>query len=86
MNPPQLRIGDWITINRMDCVIAALREPGDPFGLGEVVFDPEKPTSHDFDWDGEKFILPPRPDFGGYADGNPRYRAAVEKLKRGNPA
>jgi hypothetical protein len=38
MDTPAVKLGDWISINGRDCVIALIREPGDSLGFGEVVF------------------------------------------------
>lgn len=46
----------------------------------KVVFNPQKPTTHDVDWNGQQWFFPERPDFGGYGrDGCP----FVRKLKQG---
>ena len=46
----------------------------------KVVFNPQKLTTHDVDWNGQQWFFPERPDFGGYGrDGCP----FVRKLKQG---
>ena len=70
MEPPKLNTGNWITIGHWHCIVSKIyaEESRDALGLGEVVYNPEKPTTRDFDWDGEKYFFPDRGDFGGYAE------------------
>ncbi len=80
-NPPEVKPGDWITIGNRRCVVCRLYEPGSPLGLGLVVFDPKKPTDHDFAWDGERFVFPERGDFGGYAERKSELARFVNQLQ-----
>jgi len=82
-NRPNINLGNWIYVEGTSCVISIVREPGHEFGDCEVVFNPDKPTNHDVEWDGEKWIFPDRPDFGGYADRNSRLSQYVQILKQG---
>lgn len=80
MDKPSVKSGEWIKVSGNDCVVTHVYEEGSPFGTGIVVFNPKKPTTHDFDWDGEHWFFPKRPDFGGYAQESDPY---VRQLKRG---
>ena len=81
IDPPELKLGDWIQVGPHKGLVGLLYPPGGPFGLGVFIYDAQKPTSHDFDWNGTEFYFPERPDFGGYADKNPMYADQVRELK-----
>jgi hypothetical protein len=82
---PIVNVGDWIRIGERDCVVSDVRPPELVAFAGdiEVVFDAAKPTSHDAEWDGSKWVFSKRPDYGGYAEGKSRLASAVHQLKRG---
>jgi hypothetical protein len=82
---PKVSAGDWIRIGELDCVVSDVRRPDLVAFAGdiEVVFDAAKPTNHDAEWDGGKWVFSKRPDYGGYAEGKSRLASAVRQLKRG---
>jgi hypothetical protein len=82
---PKVFVGDWIKIGERDCVVSDVRRPDLVAFSGdiEVVFDAAKPTYHDAEWDGDKWISSKRPDYGGYAENRPRLASAVRQLRRG---
>ena len=80
LKPPELSLGKWIVVNGTDCVVSKIYEDNSPFGSCEVVFNIDKPTTHDVVWDGQKWVFPERTDFGGYADRTSNY---VFILKQG---
>ena len=47
----------------------------------KVVFNPQKPTTHDVDWNGQQWFFPERPDFGGYGVKAKNYALAYNQLK-----
>jgi hypothetical protein len=73
---PVVEPGDWISIGNTNCVVADVRQPGSVSISGDikVVFNPQKPTNHDVEWNGEAWVFCERPDFGGYADRYSRLR------------
>lgn len=75
---PPIRLGSWITVGTRECVVSHLYEENSPFGVCIVVFNKEKPTTHDVDWDGGKWFFPKRSDYGGYPSSNDKY---VQTLK-----
>lgn len=77
---PEVSEGDWIKVGNVDCIVQKLYQPDSPFGVGQVLFNRDKPTTHEVDWDGEKWIFPERGDYGGYARPSDPY---VWKLKKG---
>ena len=77
---PPITEGDWITVERTDCVVTNVFKPGAPSRVCKVVFNKSKPTTHDIDWNGSKWIFPERPDYGGYGRDSDPY---VQQLKRG---
>ena len=78
--PPKIHPGKWITVGDNDCVVKTVYKEGSSSGVCLVVFDKDKPTTHDVDWDGGKWFFPNRPDFGGYGRDDEPY---VQQLKRG---
>jgi len=77
---PPIKSGSWITVENHDCVVKQIYEDNSEFGICLVVYKKEKPTTHDVDWDGEKWFFPERSDFGGYpAQSDP----FVYQLKKG---
>lgn len=78
--PPEIHPGKWITVDSNSCVVKIVYEEGSSSGICFVVFNKDKPTTHDVDWDGEKWFFPDRPDYGGYAKNSDPY---VQQLKRG---
>ena len=82
--PPRLVPGEWVRIGNLDCVVATIYPPDNPFGhYCEVVFNPRKPTNHNVVWDGDRLKLAETGDYGGYADNYPRLSEIVSILKRG---
>ncbi len=77
---PKIKLGDWIRVGNWDCVVRRVYDKDSPFGVGEVVYNPQKPTTHDFDWNGDEWFLPERPDYGGHGRETDPY---VQQLKRG---
>ena len=63
---PNVSAGDWIYVGTVRCVVRMVYKPESTNGVCEVVFNKDKPTTHDVDWDGDKWFFPKRPDFGGY--------------------
>jgi len=56
-----------IHVNGVRCIVRLLYAPESMEGVCQVVFNRQKPTTHDVDWDGETWFFPQRQDFGGYA-------------------
>ncbi len=76
-----LKAGDWISVNNLDCVVTRIYEK--PFtGMGEVVYNKDKPTTKNFDWDEdrEKYYFSEERDFGGYGHERCPY---IQQLKKG---
>jgi len=83
---PKISPGDWITVGNTDCVVTIVKQNvihGYWSAVCVVVFNETNPTTHDVDWDGEKWFFPERPDYGGYANVTDQY---VRQLKRGRYA
>ena len=80
---PKIKPGDWITVGATDCVVSVVYPQNSQSGACLAVFNKQKPTTHDVDWDGEKWFFPKRPDFGGYGQDHDPY---VLQLKRGRYA
>jgi hypothetical protein len=82
---PIVNVGDWIRIGERDCVVSDVRRPDLVAFSGdiEVVYDVEKPTYHDAEWDSDEWIFSKRPDYGGYAQNQSRLASAVRQLRRG---
>ena len=77
---PKVSPGDWIHVKGNRCVVTHVYPPDSQNGVCKVVFNEQKPTTHDVDWNGSDWIFPERPDFGGYGrDSDP----FVRQLKRG---
>jgi hypothetical protein len=83
---PSIKPGDWITVGKTSCVVANVREHGNPFGDCEVVFNPLKPANGDVSWSGTEWCFVEKGDYGGYADGYSRLSHYVAILKRGRYA
>lgn len=77
---PEIHIGDWIKIGLIDCVVSSVYPEDSTSGICKVIFNKQKPTTRDVDWNGENWFFPERPDFGGYAKG---MDYLVLQLKRG---
>jgi hypothetical protein len=78
---PEIKTGDWIVVDGQNCVVKNVYPQNSMSGVCLVVFNKKKPTTHDVDWDGEKWFFPDRPDYGGYARDSDPY---VQQLKRGS--
>ena len=83
---PAIKLGDWIRIGSVDCVVSTVRPPNDEWGDCEVVFDPQKPTNADVKWTGDAWQFVEKSDFGGYADKYQRLRPYVAILKTWRPS
>lgn len=81
-NRPTVKEGDKVIVEDVNCVVSMVKDPNDGLGDLEVVFNPKKPTNHDVDWDGEKWVFSKRPDLGGYAENYPRLNKYVQILKQ----
>ncbi len=79
---PKIKPGDWIYVGQIHCVVANVYEPDNTSGNIEVVFNPDKPTNRDVNWNGNEWEFSPSSDFGGYADQYPRLNYYVRILKR----
>ncbi len=66
MEIPQIEENEIIYVDGIKCIVRRLYKSESTLGIGEVVFDQGKPTSHDFDWKEGKWYFPDRPDYGGY--------------------
>ena len=71
---------DWVVVGHIRCVVAAVRDAGDPFGDCEVVCNPSKPANRDIRWDGSAWQFVESGDYGGYAEKYERLRPYVNKL------
>jgi vacuolar-type H+-ATPase catalytic subunit A/Vma1 len=49
MDQPIVKEHEIIYINGQKCIVRRVYEKGSSSGVGEVVFERGKPTSHDFD-------------------------------------
>ncbi|WFZ22230.1 hypothetical protein NFK58_13020 [Citrobacter portucalensis] len=75
---PAVAPKDWIEVSGNSSVVMVVYPENSPFGVCKVVFNKAKPTTHDVEWDGEKWIFPHRPDYGGYArNDNPFVRQLI---------
>lgn len=80
MKHPDIKILDWIRVGGRDCVIQIINSEDSQSGVCQVVFNKDKPTTHDVCWNGTDWFFQERPDYGGYSrDSCP----AVRKLKKG---
>ncbi|WGS02211.1 hypothetical protein MTX26_15900 [Bradyrhizobium sp. ISRA443] len=80
---PAVKPHDWIRVDGVSCVVAVVRDPTDPLGDLEVVFDRQKPANVDVKWTGEEWAFCRPGDLGGYADRYPRLSSFVRTLKAG---
>src|SRR5262245_595888 len=53
---PPVKVGDWIRVRRVDCVVSRLRPTNDPWGNCEAVFNPSEPTKADARWTGATWV------------------------------
>jgi hypothetical protein len=83
-NRPEIKPGDWIIVQNVDCVVANVRQPGHTFGDCEVVFNPSKPTNHDVIWNGVEWKFVEYDIYGGYSIKETRFTKYVRILKRGH--
>ncbi|HEN3663732.1 TPA: hypothetical protein U5E42_003541 [Yersinia enterocolitica] len=77
---PKVELGEWITIGMYDCVIRKIYDHSLQSSVGQVVFNKDKPTTHDFEWSGDGWVFSESSDFGGYVHESDRY---VQILKQG---
>jgi hypothetical protein len=82
---PAVEPGEWIKVENVDCVVATVHEPENTgtFGDLEVVFDPKRPTNHEVEWSGARWVFCKRPDFGGFVARNLRLSIFVSILRAG---
>jgi hypothetical protein len=80
MKASKIAPGDWITVGTTRCVVSKVYAPDQSSAVCLVVFNKSKPTTHDLDWDGEKWFFPERADFDGYGRISDPY---VQQLIRG---
>lgn len=80
MDKPLVRPGEWIKVGGNDCVVTHVYEDDSQPETGMLVFNPKKPTTHEFRWDGDHWVFSDSPDYGGYARESDPY---VRQLKRG---
>lgn len=66
MNYPAVKENEIIYIHNIKCIVRKVYDVGSSFGVGEVIFERDKPASHDFDWKDGRWVFPERPDYGGY--------------------
>lgn len=77
---PDIKQGEWITVGTTSCVIKNVYQEGTSDAVCLVVFDEDKPTTHDVSWDGENWVFSERSDYGGYGRNDDKY---VQQLKHG---
>ena len=70
---PIVREGDWLIVGATRCVVMIVYQANSTNGVCKVVFNKNKPTTHDVTWNGTEWIFPERPDFGGYAQTSNQY-------------
>ena len=82
--PPQVQVGDWVSVEGFEGVVSMVRSVGGLSGECEVVCNPDKPANRNVKWSGGvwRFVMG-NEDFGGYADKSARLKPFVEQLKRG---
>jgi hypothetical protein len=56
MEHPEIIPSDWIDVAGCACVVMRVYPKNSPFGVCKVVFNKIKPTTHDVDWNGEKWF------------------------------
>jgi hypothetical protein len=78
-----VKLGTWISVEGIDCVVSRLRSRNACAGDCEVVFNPSKPINIDVRWTGGAWEFVKAGDFGGYADKYDRLRQYVAILKGG---
>jgi hypothetical protein len=82
-NRPSVKLGAWISVEGIDCVVSRLQSRSASVGDCEVVFNPSKPINVDIRWTGEAWEFIKVGGFGGYADKYNRLRHYVGILKSG---
>lgn len=80
---PKIKSGDWITVGSHDCVVTQIHFGNPVSGDCSVIFNKNSPTSHDVEWDGEKWNFSERLDYGGYVKDSDPF---VYQLKKGRYA
>ena len=80
MISPDIKVLDWIRVGPHDCVVRVIYRDNSQPEICQVVFNKDKPTTHDVCWNGTDWFFPKRPDFGGYA---PDSCPSVRILKKG---
>jgi hypothetical protein len=82
-NCPSVKLGAWISVEGIDCVVSRLRPRSASAGDCEVVFNPSKPINVDVRWTGEAWEFVKVDGFGGYANKYNRLQQYVAILKSG---
>ena len=77
---PDVKPRDWIQVGSHQCVVRLVFPAGGHKGVCQVVYNKDKPTTRDVDWNGEAWFFPERDDFGGYGRLDD---PCVQQLKRG---
>lgn len=80
---PIISPGDWIRVANRRCVVANVRDTGNPIGDCEVVFNSSKPTNLNASWNGSEWEFVETGDFGGYAEKYSRLSKYVQILRQG---
>jgi hypothetical protein len=83
-DPPSLKLGSWINVESVNCVVSRLRARNCAFGDCEVVFNSAKPINIDIKWNGAAWEFVKTGDFGTYADKFDRLQPYIAILKSGN--
>lgn len=80
MQHANTKVHDCIRVGYRNCIIRIIYSENSHSGICQVVFNKDKPTTHDVCWNGTEWFFPERPDYGGYA---PNSCSAVRILKKG---
>jgi hypothetical protein len=79
---PNIKPGGRIKGGQWPCIVSMVYE--DEYSpAGEVVFNPERPTRNDAEWDDEQWAFAETGDYGGFAEKSPRLAEYVRMLKVG---
>ena len=80
---PEIKPGDWITVEHWQSVVCRVHEEGGALGDAEVVCKPAKPANFSVRWNGSAWVRLYPDDLGGYAESYERLRPFVDQLKAG---
>ena len=70
---PIIRKCDWLNVGSVRCVAMQLYPDNSIGSVRIVVCNKNNPTTRDVDWNGQEWIFPDRPDFGGYPHQSNQY-------------